>query len=121
MPTLLSPVLKCFRKQPILLVRAVSEIPDIVYGIFRRTVSYMVNMLLIWSSDRHKEMIRYKAVNKYLPFIRHNLLPKSCVLYTPILTPNTAHVAESYDSPTVAVVRSFKFNPFFNHDINIII
>lgn len=103
MPTLLALVLSGFRKQSILFVCTVAQIPNIVDGIFRRAVGYVVNMLLVWPSNSHQEMIRYKVVDKHLPFIWYNLLSKCCVFDTPILTPNTAHVAESYNRPAVAV------------------
>ena len=103
MSTFLTLVLSCFRKQSVLFVRTVAKIPDIVDGVFRRVMCYVVNMLLVWPSNRYQEMIRDKVVDKHLPFIRYKLLSNGCVFDTPILTPNTTHVAESYNRPAVAV------------------
>lgn len=75
MPTFLALILSGFRKQSVLFVRTPAQIPDIVYGIFRRVVCYVVNMLLVWAFDSHQEIICHEAINKHLPSIRHNLLP----------------------------------------------
>lgn len=121
MPTLLALVLSGFRKQSIFLVRTVAQIPNIVDGVFRRAVCYVVDILLVWASNRNQEMIGYKAINEHLVLIRYNLLPKGSIFDTSAFSSNTAHIANGDSRPVIAVRRSFKFNPFFNHDLNIII
>ena len=104
MPTFLTLVLSCFLKLSVFLVCTVAKISHIVDGVLRRVMRYVVDTHLIWASNRHQEMIGYKAVNTYRSLVWHNLLPNGRVFYTSILSPNTTHIAKSYSRPAIAVV-----------------
>lgn len=121
MPATLALVLSGFRKQSILFVRTVAKVSDIVYGVFSRVMSYMVNMLLVWASNRHQEMICYKAVYEHFPTVRHNLLPQTCVLYRTVLTANPSPIANGDYGAQLTAAWAGYFNPKFFHMQNIVI